>query len=304
VFKRLSKIPYSYGSMAIIAIILGLLIDGFPRYSDEITMISLIVIMSLSTREVKFKKLRSLKKHLGDFLTVFILNYGLLSLTLVSLSYLLFDDIQLIQGMVVFAVVPSAIAVIPFTSMLDGDTELSLVSSALLYLSSLIIAPAVLLLLFGEEIGIWPILRNLILLIIIPAIVSRFLLKIDYDEKNHDQLIVNTGFFLIIFGAVGANRTLFFTETSLLLPILFIAAVRSIGLASLVYFGGKKLKSRSGKLRSYTLFSTLKNGGLAIILAVSLFGPKASFPIVLGFVFDPILVVYLKRLLYVRLGSI
>ena len=297
-FKRLSKIPYSYGAMAFLAISLGLFIDGFPRYSDEITMISLIVIMSLSTREVRFKKLRSLKDHLGDFLTVFLLNYGLLSITLISLSYLLFDDIQLIQGMVVLAVVPSAIGVIPFTSILKGDTELSLISSALLYLSSLVIAPAVLLLLFGEQIGIWPILRNLIILIILPVIISRFLLKIGYEEKEHDSIIVNTGFFIIIFGAVGANRYLFFSETGLLLPILFIGAVRSVGLASLVYFGGKKLKVPLGKLKSYSLFASFKNGGLAIILAVALFGQKSSFPIVLGFVFAPILVVYLKRVLY------
>lgn len=297
-FKKILRIPYSYGAMAFLGMLLGLLIGGYPRYSDEITMGSLLVIMSLSTREVKFKKLRSLKGHLGDFFFVFLLNYGLLSITLISLSYLLFSDIQLIQGMVVFAVVPSAIAVIPFTSMIRGDTELSLVSSALLYLSSLLIAPAVLLLLFGREIGIWPILRNLIILIVVPAIISRFLLKIGYEERDHDQAIVNTGFFLIILGAVGANRTLFFTETALLLPILFIAAVRSVGLASLVHFGGKKLNIRSEKLKSYALFSTLKNGGLAIILATSLFGAKASFPIVLGFVFDPILLVYLKRFLY------
>ncbi len=284
--------------MAFLGLFLGLLMGGYPSHSDEITMISLLVIMSLSTREVKFKKLRSLKEHLGDFFTVFLLNYGLLSATLVSLSYLLFDDPQMIQGMVVFAVVPSAIAVIPFTSMLEGDTELSLVSSALLYISSLVIAPAVLLLLFGREIGIWPILRNLIILIIVPVIISRLLLKVGYEEKEHDRVIVNTGFFLIILGAVGANRTLFFTETSLLLPVFFIAAVRSLGLATLVHFGGKRLKIRPDRLKSYALFSTLKNGGLAIILAVSLFGSKASFPIVFGFVFDPILVVYLKRFLY------
>jgi len=284
--------------MAFLAIFLGLFIDGYPRFSSQITMISLIIIMSLSTREVRFGKLRSMRKHLGDFFTVFLLNYGLLSITLISLSYLLFEDIQLIQGMVVFAVVPSAIAVIPFTSLLKGDTELSLVSSALLYLSSLVVTPLVLLLLFGREIGLWPILRNLIILIIVPTLLSRFLLKIDYKEKEHDKIIVNIGFFIIIFGAVGANRTLFFTETSLLIPILFIAAVRSLGLASLVHFGGKKMNVSSGKLKSYALFTTLKNGGLAIILAVSLFGAKASFPIVLGFVFDPILVVYLKSFLY------
>jgi len=284
--------------MAFLAIFLGLIIDGYPKYSDEITMISLLIIMSLSTREVKFNKLKNLNKHIRDFGAVFLLNYGLLSVTLISLSYLFFEDIQLIQGMVVFAVVPSAIAVIPFTSMLGGDTELSLVSSALLYICSLIITPAVLLFMFGREIGIWPILRNLIILIIVPIIISRFLLMIDYKETKHDQVIVNTGFFLIIFGAVGANRDLFFTETSLLLPILFIGAVRSIGLASLVYFGGKKLNLSLGKLKSYALFTTLKNGGLAIILSVSLFGAKSSFPIVLGFVFDPILVVYLKRFLY------
>ncbi|MBS3781871.1 MAG: hypothetical protein KGY66_04225 [Candidatus Thermoplasmatota archaeon] len=297
-FKKIIRLPYSYGAMAFLAIFLGLFIDGYPRYSDEITMISLLIIMSLSIREVKFKKLRSLRRHMGNFLIAFLLNYGLLSITLISLSYLLFEDIQMIQGMVVFAVVPSAIAVIPFTSMLEGDTELSLISSALLYLSSLVIAPAVLLLLFGREIGIWPILRNLIILIVVPTLISRFLLKIDYRDRDHDQVIVNSGFFLIIFGAVGANRHLFFNQTNLLLPILFIAAVRSIGLASLVHFGGKQLKTSSKKLKSYTLFTSLKNGGLSIILAISLFGSKASFPIVLGFVFDPILLVYLKRIIY------
>ncbi len=284
--------------MALIAVLLGISLGGFPSYSDEITMISLLVIMTLSTREVKFKKLRSLKEHFNDFLTVFLLNYGVLTLTIIALSYLLFEDILFIQGMVVYAVVPSAIAVIPFTSMLDGDTELSLISSALLYISSLVATPLVLLLLFGQEIGIWPILRNLIILIVVPAIISRILLKIGYKEREHDQIIVNAGFFLIIFGAVGANRDLLFAETALLLPIFLIGAVRSVGLASIINFGGRTMKVPSDKLKSYTLFSSIKNGGLAVILANSLFGSKAGFPIVLGFLFDPLLIVYLKRLIY------
>ncbi len=288
--------------MALIAIIMGMALGGFPSHSDEITMASLIAIMSLSTREVKFKKLRGMKEHFSDFLTVFLLNYGVLAGTLIGMSYLLFEDIQLIQGMVVYAVVPSAIAVIPFTSMLDGDTELSLISSALLYISSLAITPIVLLILFGREIGIWPILKNLLILIVVPAVISRLLLKIGYKEKEHDQVIVNTGFFLIIFGAVGANRNLLFTETALLLPIFLIGAVRSIGLASITNIVGRALKVPSDKLKSYTLFASFKNGGLALILAVSLFGLKSSFPIVFGFVFAPLLIVFLKRVVYKKTG--
>lgn len=297
-YHKIKQIPYSYGTMAFLAIFLGLVIGDLPTSSNEVTMISLLIVMSLSTREVKFNKLRSIRSHLKNFIYVFLINYVLLTISLIVLAYILFDDIQLIQGITVFAVVPSAIAVIPFTSMLDGDTELSLISSALLYLSSLIIVPSVLLLLFGSEIGLWPIIRNLIILIIIPVIVSRIFLGIGYKEKEFDQVIVNVAFFLIIFGAVGANRNLFITETNLLLPILILATFRSIGLASVVYLIGKKLNTPSDRLKSYTLFAGFKNGGLAIILAVSLFGIKASFPIVLGFVFDPVLIVYLKKFIY------
>lgn len=292
---KILAVLYSYGAMASIGMVLGLLTGGFPRHNSLITMLSLVVVMSLSTREVKFKKLRSLKSHMRDFLVVFLLNYGLLSFTFISLGYLLFNDLVMIQGMVVFAVVPSAVAVIPFTKMLDGDTELSLISSSLLYLSSLIIAPTVLFLLFSKEVNIISILMRLFQLIILPLIISRILLWVGYEERKEDDVVVNFAFLLIIFGAMGANRQLFLSRIDVLSSALLIGFVRSIVLATLVLYVCRSINVKSDKLRSFVLFSSYKNGGLAIIFAATLFGVQASFPIVAGFPFDIILMIYLKR---------
>lgn len=299
--KKIKEIPYSYGYMATLAVIFGFVTGGFPAYTSEITLVALLIVMSLSTREVKFSELRSLRGHVKDFSMVFLLNYGLLSLSMISLSYLLFSDIQLIQGMVVFALVPSAIAVVPFTKMVKGDMELSLISTSLLYLSSLVMVPLFLFLLFGSEVGLVPIMKNLFIMLVLPIFVSRILLKVGYDVKKHDKAVVNFSFFLIIMGAIGANRHLFFERTELLLPIFLIGLVRSIGLTTTTAFIGKKMKLPYKKLRSYILFSGYKNGGLSIILAVILFGTEASFPIVVGFPFDLLLIIYIMHVLIDKL---
>ena len=297
-FDRIKSILYSYGAMALLAMITGILTGGFPAHTDKITLISLLVIMSLSTREVKFTELKDLKGHLKDFSISFLANYLFLTALLIVSAYFIFEDMKIIQGLIVFALVPSAIAVIPFTKMLDGDLELSLISSSLLYLSSLAIVPVSLLLLFGSKIGIFQILRYLFIMIVVPIIISRLLLKVGYDEKEYDKVFVNISFFLLIFGFMGANQSYFFSETAILIPILFIGFLRSIGTASVTSFIGKYLKIPHNKLKSYVLFSGYKNGGLAAMLAVALFGSRASFPIVVLFPFDMILIIYLKRYIF------
>lgn len=285
--------------MALLAMITGVLTGGFPAYTDKITLVSLLVIMTLSTREVKFTELKSIKGHLKDFSISFLTNYLFLTIVLIASAYLIFDDVKIIQGLVVFALVPSAIAVIPFTKMLKGDLELSLISSSLLYMSSLAIVPSVLFLLYGSSIGFLQILRYLFLMIVIPLIISRVLLKVGYTEREYDKIFVNLSFFLLIFGFMGANQSYFFSETAILVPILLIGFIRSIGTASITSFIGKYLKVPNQKLKSYVLFSGYKNGGLAAMLAVALFGSRASFPIVVLFPFDMILIIYLKKYIFI-----
>lgn len=297
-FDRIKSILYSYGAMALLAMITGVLTGGFPAHTDKITLISLLVIMSLSTREVKFTELKDIRGHLKDFSVSFLANYLFLTLVLIISAYLIFDDIKIIQGLVVFALVPSAIAVIPFTKMLKGDLELSLISSSLLYLSSLALVPFFLSLLYGSTIGVLQILRYLFLMIVIPIIVSRILLKVGYTEREYDKIFVNVSFFLLIFGFMGANQSYFFSETAILLPIMFIGFIRSIGTATITNVIGKYIKIPNQKLKSYVLFSGYKNGGLAAMLAVALFGSRASFPIVVLFPFDMILIIYLKRYIF------
>ncbi len=297
-FDRIRSVLNSYGAMALLAMITGIMTGGFPAFTDKITLLSLLVIMSLSTREVRFRELKDIRGHLKDFSIAFITNYIFLSTVLITTSYFILDDPKIIQGLVVFALVPSAIAVIPFTKMLKGDLELSLISSSLLYLSSLAIVPLFLSFIYGSSIGLLKILRYLFLMIVIPIIISRILLKIGYTEKSHDNMIVNISFFLLIFGFMGANQSYFFSETSILLPILLIGFIRSVGTASITGFIGRYLEIPDQKLKSYVLFSGYKNGGLAAMLAVALFGSRASFPVVVLFPFDMILIIYLKRYIF------
>jgi BASS family bile acid:Na+ symporter len=117
-------------------------------------------------------------------------------------------------------------------------------------------------------------------LIILPLILSRFLLirRIFPLVSKIRGKMVDIGFALIIFTAVGMNRQVFFQNYDLLILISVVLLVGTFGIGSLYEYFMKKTKQRSEITTAQILLLTIKSSGFSVVTAFTLFGEKAAIP--------------------------
>jgi BASS family bile acid:Na+ symporter len=288
--------------MFILAILLGLALGGIPFFTEYIATAALIIVMTFTTMNIELKKAFKIKKYLKNYLVILVLNYLFLTGIILFFSYLLIPDKDLRAGFVIMAAIPPAVAVIPFTAILKGDLELSVGSSAFLYVLSLILAPIIVVMFMGENIDILKLIQELFLMIVLPLIVSRALLYYNVDNKLQDgkDILINLGFFVLIFTVVGVNRSAFLLEPSIMIAVSFICLFRTFVAGVIVYHIGGLFHVDPKNRINYLLFGSFKNLGLTIIIAFTLFGEKAAIPAAICMPFEILTLPYYKRLLLNR----
>jgi len=240
------KILSDPGIVFISAVVLGLAFGGIDYHPDTVTMACLMIAMSLSTTRVKLSEAFRLSTKWKQILLILFLNFVALTGLILVLG-LLFDFSYMIwTGIVMMAAVPSAVAVIPYNDILQGDKDLAVGASAFVYLASLAITPIIVLLIIGTNVDVWELVEALVLLIIIPLIISRFLRQMKTDEKlgEYKPVMVNSAFALLIFIVVGVNRAVFFENIHLVLSLVILSIMRTFGL-TLVTLARNTSRSKS-----------------------------------------------------------
>jgi len=264
-----------------LAICLGL---GFGRPAQWIkgsVLPALAVIMTVSTLGISgsiFKKPRSL---IGPVAAGIFMSFVIQGGILIGLGKLLITDKMLWTGLVLVASVPPAIAIIPFTGLLEGDTTFSLIATIGGYLSGLVITPLICFLILGASL-IHPMKILLILaeLVIAPIIVSRILVYKGLDDPilPYKGLITNWGFFIVIYTIIGLNRTVFFKDPAFILPLLIICFLSTFILGGAIGIICRVFNIGAKRRISLNLLGTLKNAGTAAGIALVLFGKTAALP--------------------------
>src|SRR5437867_574627 len=135
-FRPWRSFPAMVGS----GLVLGLAVGGYLVYAKEIGTVALIVAMTLARSEFRLEGL-SLKTEMRAFFQAPGWNYVVLTGLILAFAFLT-PDPDLRVGWVVMAAVPSAIAVVPRTSIAKGNVRSALVSTALLYVLSFPLVPA------------------------------------------------------------------------------------------------------------------------------------------------------------------
>jgi BASS family bile acid:Na+ symporter len=193
--------------------------------------------------------------------------------------------------------VPPAIAVIPFSFLLDGDSTFSLIATIGCYLGALIIMPLITLGFLGagfvDRVKLITIMGELIL---VPLIFSRILLRSGMSRRIEPVkgAITNWSFFLVTYTIVGLNRTIFFTQPLSLLPAAVIALASTFLLGFVIEGIGRIFRVDSKKITSLVLLGTLKNTGLAAGLALTLFNEKTAVPATVTAIFMIVYIIWLS----------
>lgn len=253
-----------------LAVVFGLGYPGPAHYLEPLITPVLLMMMVFSMAEIDL----SVGGDIKGAMIGFGLNYILLSGLILVLSSNLEDE-GLWQGFVVMAAVPPSVAVLPLTKLLDGDSRLSLYSEALCYLASLILMPGIIFVFTSRTgLSLSYISEIVLLLILLPAIASRFL-------RGHCHRLdtvppINLGFFLITYTVVGLNDQALFGVVEY--SVALIAIIRTFVIGAAVYLCARLVGVEVQKRISYTLFASFKNLGMAAAVSLVLFGPRAGIP--------------------------
>lgn len=277
-----TKIILNRNFILVLAVILGLVIGQYASLFKNYTFYVLAVVMTFSTTGISTKAMFPLKKMIKPMIMGSLLNYVVFGAVVISLSYFLMPTPELFLGFVVIASTPPGVAVIPFSHILDGDLKYAIVGTLGAFISSLFFAPLIVGLFSNVDGGINPadLFIAMVQLVIIPLLISRLLLwqPIKPTVEKVRGRIVDWGFALIIFTAVGLNRQVFFSNFEILLLVSLVLFLGIFGLGWTFEKISKKMGVAAPVAMTQNLLVTVKSSGFAVVTALTLFGEKAAIP--------------------------
>lgn len=268
--------------LLVLAVILGLIVGDGAHYIKDYTVYVLALVMMFSTSGINIKDIFPLKSMLKPMIVGSLLNYVLFGSVLISLAYFLMPTTNLFLGFVIIAATPPGVAIIPFSNILDGDIRYAVVGTLGGFLGSLIFAPLIFDLFSNVEGGVKVIdlLWMMVKLVIIPLLLSR-LLQFKAITPIVNKLrgrVVDFGFAIILFTAVGLNKHVFFSDTKILFLVAFVLFCSLFVLGFLHMRFCKFIKLDPKIAITQNLLLTIKSSGFAVVTALTLFGEKAAIP--------------------------
>lgn len=280
----------------LLAAIFGLILPQGSRWTEILTLPALAVIMSLSTMGVSGKVLRSPKSLIVPAVSGILMSYVVLAGFILGTSAVFIHDEAIRKGFIILAVVPPAIAIIPFTDQLNGNSTYSLIGTTGAYLAGLIIIPLMVFQFLGSSsFDLASVPMIIALLIIIPLAVSRILLwkKVAGRIEPIKGPITNWSFFIVFYTIVGLNHDIFIGQPLRLVPVAAIAIASTFFLGLIIDLAGRLLKIDPEITTSLVLMGTLKNYGLAGGLALAFFGKQTALPSTVSTIFMFIYIIWL-----------
>ena len=288
---RPADVLQSHSVMMLLALVLGILIGGFPEFTKEISMGSLALLMTISLANVKLAETRD-RAMPRDAAVALVLNYGFLTGVILVVGSMFSE--RLWWGWVLMAAAPSAISIVPFTAILGGAIPKALFSTSVNYLVALALMPLISLALIGSAVSVMSLITSLIVLIVIPMVLSRGVVRIGV-EKRKRTMITNISFFVLIFAVAGSNREAFLDDTVMVLMVSTACIIRTFGTGFFAEFLLRRLGMPKHDRIHWVLFSGYKNLGLTATLAIALFEPVVAIPATICIVFEILWVITLTR---------
>jgi BASS family bile acid:Na+ symporter len=294
--RKIAKLLQNRDFILSLALVIGLLLPQASRWTQHLTLPALALVMSMSTMGLSRGAFSSPRSLIIPALFGILMSYVILGGFILGVSALFIHDNELWKGFIVLAIMPPAVAVIPFTDLLKGNNAFSLAGTVGGYLGALVIMPLVLYnFLESSQFVLQRLSIAAIVLIVIPLIVSRILRwrKIDKDLENVKGTITNWSFFVVVYSIVGLNQDVFTSQPLSLLPVAAIAVGSMFVLGLVIEWIGKLFRIDPQTTTSLVLLGTIKNYGLAAGIALSLFSKESALPATVSTIFMFIYIIWI-----------
>jgi len=294
--SKIKKLLRNRNVILFLAAVFGLLLPQGSRWTENLTLPALGVVMSLSTMGISGNVFRFPRALIVPGILGILMSYVVLAGFILGISSIIIHEEEIWKGFIILAVVPPAVAIIPFTELLNGNSAYSLIGTMAAYLGALIIMPLIMLEFLGPssfDLARIPMITAV--LIILPLVISRILLWKRMDEQIEPikGTITNWSFFVVFYTIVGLNQDILVGQPLRLVPVAAIAITSTFFLGLIIDSVGRLLRVDSKITTSLVLLGTLKNYGLAGGLSLALFGKQTALPATVSAVFMFVYIVWL-----------
>jgi len=293
----LKRILLNRNSILVFAVIAGIVIGEKAVFLKNYSFVALALTMSFSMTGISLKHLKNPVHVTKQLLLGIFFNYIVFSAVLIPLAWFLMPNKNLFYGFVVIAAAPPGVAIIPFSYILKGKVEYAIIGVTGAFLASILIAPLLVnLFTDGQQVKPFEMLTMMIQLVLLPMIISRLLLLkpiFRYIEPIRGK-VVDWGFAIIIFVAVGMNRQVFFSNPSLLVKVSLVLVIAIFGLGIGITYLGKLLKIDSSTNLTQSMLVSIKSSGFSVFTALTLFGKEAAIPSAIMAVMVLLYLIYLS----------
>lgn len=300
------RLVLNRNTILISSLVIAFFYGQYAIYTKDYIIYLLGMVMSFSMSGIKLQNNSEIKLIFKSFSLGILLNYFLYGIVVMCLSYFLIDNHDIFVGFVVIAATPPGVAILPFTYILEGDLKFSLWGVSGAFLSSIILTPLIILIFSGfTEINVMDIIFMVFSLLVIPFFVSRLLIVNKKLEKNIIKIrgkVVNIGFAVIIYTAIGINKDVFWGDLELLVICSIVLFISTFGIGLLLEKIFKILGYKKDLITSLNLLSTIKSSGFAVVTSMSVFGKESAIPsaILSVFVLLYLLFLSIRKSLYLR----
>jgi len=233
IMNTLRRLVLNRNSILVFAVVMGLVLGEYAEHIKAFNVYILAVTMTFSMTGLNLRVLDSFKKVITPFLVGIFLNYIVFGALVMLVAWLLMPTEQLFYGFVVIAAAPPGVAIIPFSYILKGKVDYAIIGVTGAFVGSILFAPLYVRL-FANHSGINPLdlFYTMVSLVLIPMVISQILRVkpiLGVVEKVRGR-VVDWGFALLIFVAVGVNRQVFFSDPVILLLVSAVLFVSTFGL--------------------------------------------------------------------------
>lgn len=265
----------------LLAITFGLVLPQAAQWTKILMMPALAMVMMLATINVPNDYFLNFRAILKPSLAGILMTYVILNGAILLLSALLIGDRNLWIGFVLIAAVPPAVAVIPFTAILEGNVSNTLSGTVASYLAALLIMPLMFWIFIGTGFDDpYKLIRIMLLLIVLPVVLSRMILYFNWQGQFAPMrgLLTDWGFFIVLYSIIGINQDLIFSRPLSIVPIAGVVFATTFVLGWAIQKTCVLFNVDKKNIISLVLQGTLKNQGIAGGLAIALFEKEAALP--------------------------
>ncbi len=277
-----------------LSIILGFVLPQLGGIFGSYLIHILFVMMTVSLLSVDIHGVE--KVRFQEVFYLLVINLVIYS-SLIILSTNIIDNLDFRTGMIILAMVPPAIAVVPLSAINKGDVEVSILTEFIGYLICLVYTPLMIWFFLGGIIDVFAITEILAILIIFPFLISRIVRRFWEKSKTMNmKLVISLLIGISVYTSVALSRDIMLLEWRSIIILFIILLTLQLPVGTLIFFLTKKLGIVRKERIEYVLFGTLKNGNVGLGFVLLLIGPAAAVPLAISSIVFGLYVPYLSYL--------